>query len=176
MDIIKELENDEGRRYFISKESIEFIIRLMKLNKVRNVLEIGTAKGYSTILLAKNCERVTSIEKYEEQFNQAEKNVKASNLKNIKLRLGDALTVLEDINKKFDLVFIDADKGEYFEYFKKSWDLVNENGLVIFDNTVSHRKYLTELLEYIKQFDYLDLDIGKGLIVVYKKINLPRME
>jgi len=169
MDIIKKLEKDEGRRYFINKESIEFIVKLMKLNKVETVLELGTAKAYSTIILARNCQFVTSIEKYEEQFKEAEKNVKESELKNIKLIHGDALEVLNDINEKFDFIFIDAEMKQYLDYFKKCWDKVKEQGFVIFDNTVSHRKHLTELIEYLKNYEIMDLDIGKGLIVVYKR-------
>lgn len=108
MNILKRLEKDRSRYYFIDKESANFIINIIRSNNIKNILEIGTGKAYSTILFAKNCESITSIEKYENQYLEAKRNVEESELSNIKIIFGDALEVLDLINEKFNLIFIDG--------------------------------------------------------------------
>lgn len=169
MNILKRLEKDRSRYYFIDKESANFIINIIRSNNIKNILEIGTGKAYSTILFAKNCESITSIEKYENQYLEAKRNVEESELSNIKIIFGDALEVLDLINEKFNLIFIDGEKKEYLNYFKKAWDKINDGGFIILDNTLSHRKYLDKFFNYIKPFKYKEINIGKGLVIVNKR-------
>ena len=98
----------------IQKDGLKFLIKMVKENNVKTILEIGTAIGYSAINMAKiDSEiKITTIERNLKMYNEALKNIKEFNLENqIKLIYGDAL--LTQINGKYDLIFIDAAKAQY---------------------------------------------------------------
>ena len=115
--------------------------------KARNILEIGTATGYSGIFLGKianeNGGTFTSIEIDEKRYNKAVENFeKVGILDKNRLILGDALEKIPEIaqieeNSKretFDFIFIDAAKGQYMKFFEMCYDLLNENGIIFIDN------------------------------------------
>ena len=113
------LENIEkyAKEYNIpimQKEGIEFLTDFIRKNNIKKILEIGTAIGYSAIKMAlvdQNIE-IVSIERDDERYEEAVKNVKLFNLENrIKLINQDAFDV--ELNDKFDLIFIDAAKALY---------------------------------------------------------------
>ena len=124
----------------IEKDSIKFIMKYIKLNNVKSILEIGTAIGYSTILMASSNVgvTVTSIERDEKRYMEAVKNVKKCGLeKNIELVYQDAL----DVNlagRSYDLIFIDAAKAQYIKFFEKFSNYLNPGGVIISDNINFH--------------------------------------
>ena len=104
----------------MEKDGMEFLKQFVKLNNVKNILEIGTAIGYSAINMALMGEdiNITSIERDKDRYIKAVKNVKDFNLDNrITLVLADALNFNTD--EKFDLIFIDAAKSQYIKFFNK---------------------------------------------------------
>ena len=129
-------------------EGIEFLVDFIKKNNVKTILEIGTAVGYSAIKMASinsNIE-ITSIERDESRYNQAVENIRNMNLeRRITLILDDALNV--KIDKKFDLIFIDAAKGKNIEFFEKFKYNLHENGYIITDNLKFHGYVDMELSE-----------------------------
>ena len=123
----------------MQKSGVNFLINYINENNVKNVLEIGTAIGYSAIKMASANDKVkiTTIEKDDERYMQALKNIKDCNLeKRITLIRADALDInLED---KYDLIFIDAAKGQYIKFFEKYKKNLNKNGAIISDNIEFH--------------------------------------
>lgn len=145
-------------------QGIDFLTTFVIKHQITNVLEIGTAIGYSAIMmaLANPNLKVTSIERDKERYLEALKNVKKLNLENrITLIFQDALNV--NLKEKFDLIFIDAAKGQnikFFEHFEKN---LTEEGFIITDNIDFHgyvdkdeseikSRNLRSLVKKIKQY------------------------
>ena len=124
----------------IELDSIKFIMKYIKLNNVKTVLEIGTAIGYSAILMANATDTVeiTTIEKDEKRYREAVKNVNARGLdKRIEIVYNDALEV-SLTGRKYDLIFIDAAKGGYIKYFERFSNYLNPGWVIITDNLKFH--------------------------------------
>ncbi len=172
----------------IEKKSIAFIMKYIKEHNVKNILEIGTAIGYSAILMASAKEDafVTTIEKDEERYMEALKNVKACGFdKKVNVVFQDALDVNLSEDIKYDLIFIDAAKAQNTKFFEKYKYFLAKNGAIITDNLKFHgyvgerdkieSKNLKSLvgkiedyIEFLKnnqEFKTTFYDIGDGLSV-----------
>lgn len=141
MGRLKALENyaEENNVPIIQKEGLNFILNYIKENKVKKILEIGTAIGYSAISMALIDEniKITTIERNKEMFSLAKKNIKDFNLeKRINIIYADALEA--EIKDKYDLIFIDAAKAQYIKFFEKYKSNLKENGAIITDNLNFH--------------------------------------
>ena len=124
----------------IELDSIKFIMKYIKMNNVKSVLEIGTAIGYSAILMANATSEVeiTTIERDEKRYREAVKNVNACGLdKRSDIVYNDALEV-NLAGHSYDLIFIDAAKGGYIKYFEKFCNYLNPGGVIITDNLSFH--------------------------------------
>ncbi len=192
-EIIKEIEDyaEKENIPIIEKKSINFINKLIDLNNVETILEIGTAIGYSAIMmaLANDKIKITTIEKDEKRYIEALKNIKKCNLEErITVVFQDALEVnMAGLN--YDLIFIDAAKGQYQRYFDKFQYYLNKGGIIITDNLKFHglvgnkeqagSKNVEKLVEKIEGYiDYLKTnpefatkfyDVGDGLSVSIRK-------
>ena len=116
-------------------DGIKFLTNYIKETKRYNILEIGTAIGYSSILMALQDEniKVTTIEKDEVRYKEALKNIKNLGLDGrINLIFNDALNVT--LNDTYDLIFIDAAKSKNEEFFIKFSNNLKDNGVIITDN------------------------------------------
>ena len=123
----------------MQKDGIEFLINYIKENNINNILEIGTAIGYSSIRMALVNEniKVTTIERDKERFEIAQNNINSFNLQNrINLIYKDALEV--ELNDKYDLIFIDAAKAQNIKFFEKYKNNLENNGTIITDNMYFH--------------------------------------
>lgn len=141
MGRLKALEKyaEENNVPIIQKEGLNFILNYIKENKVKKILEIGTAIGYSAISMALIDEniKITTIERNKEMFSLATKNVKDFKLeKRINIIYADALEA--EIKDKYDLIFIDAAKAQYIKFFEKYKSNLKENGAIITDNLNFH--------------------------------------
>lgn len=177
----------------IEKESIEFINKYIKLNDCKKVLEIGTAIGYSAIMMAKDKEdlEIITIEKDDKRYREALKNIKACELdKRIEVVFNDALET-NFSGYKFDMIFIDASKGQYIKYFDKFKYYLSDGGVIITDNLKFHglvenkdmieSKNVQGIVDKIEKYiDYLKendefvtkfFDVGDGLSVSYRNNN-----
>ena len=139
--MIKEIEKyaKENRIPIMLPDGIEFLCNYIKTNNIKNILEIGTAIGYSAIKMALINEEIniTTIEKDEERYKEAIKNINKMKLdKRINVILKDALEV--NINDKYDLIFIDASKGHNIDFFNKFKNNLNKEGVIITDNLSFH--------------------------------------
>jgi len=189
-ELILEMEDyaQEKNVPIIEKKSIAFIMKYIKDNNVKSILEIGSAIGYSAILMASasNDAFVTTIERDEERYMECLKNVKKCGLdKKINVVFQDALDVNLSEDLKYDLIFIDAAKGQYERFFEKYKYFLKANGAIITDNLKFHgyvgksdkieSKNLKGLVQKIEnyidflkdneEFDTKFYDIGDGLSV-----------
>jgi len=122
---------------------------ISKLIHPKNILEIGTYTGYSALCLAEGMQKegqLITIDKNEELENFAKKYFNKSAYKNqIHQVVGNALDVIPTLTTKFDLVFIDADKSNYINYFNLIIDHMNPGGVILSDNVLWSGKILEDL-------------------------------
>lgn len=144
------LENDVP---IIQKEVKPLLEFLCRLKAPKKILEIGTAIGYSASVMAlasPDDVKITTIERDIDMLYLAMDNIKKSGLSDkIKIIEGDALEVLPMLSGKYDLIFIDAAKGYYNEFFESIFELINDNGLIICDNVLY--KGMTATDELVKR-------------------------
>ena len=152
--ILQELSKETWQKVLIPRMlSGHFQGRILSLlSKIKNpktILEIGTYTGYSALCLAEGLQDegfLHTIDKNEELVDFQKKYFDKSAYKNqIKQHLGDALDIIPTINTKFDLVFIDADKPNYSNYFYAIIDKMNKGGIIISDNVLWSGKVIENL-------------------------------
>ncbi len=139
--MIKEIREyaKENKVPIMQPEGIDFLTTFIIKHQIKNVLEIGTAIGYSAIMmsLCSPTLKVTTIERDEERYLEAIKNIKKLNLENrVTLIFNDALKT--KINEKYDLIFIDAAKAQNIKFFELFERNLNEGGFIITDNMYFH--------------------------------------
>lgn len=120
-------------------EGIDFLTSFVEKKGMKNILEVGTAIGYSAIMIAEvnSNIHVTTIERDEERYMEALKNIKKFNLENrITLIFNDALNV--ELKEEYDLVFIDAAKGKNEDFFHHFENNLKSDGYIITDNMGFH--------------------------------------
>lgn len=179
----------EGYIPIIRDNTAQALINVCKEKSPKKILEIGTAIGYSGLLMLQNCQAfLYTIEKDEQRLAEAEKNFKLFGQEaRVKLILDDALIALEKLcndNEKFDLIFLDGAKGQYIKYYPLIKKLLNHDGILFTDNIYMHgmvkseekiahkhrsmvvnlRKYI-ELLKNDKDFttNFYDIDDGYSI-------------
>ena len=138
LHIMKEYARDNNIP-IMQDEGIDFVRNFIEKKNIKNILEIGTAIGYSAIImcLVNKDVLVTTIERDEQRYMEALKNIKKFGLENrITLIFNDALNV--EFDDKFDLVFIDAAKRKNKEFFEHFVKYLDEDGYVITDNMNFH--------------------------------------
>ena len=175
----------------MQKDGIEFLLKYIKENKVKKILEIGTAIGYSSIRMALLDEDIfiTTIERDEERYIEAKNNINKFNLQNrINLIFKDALEV--ELNDKYDLIFIDAAKGKNRDFFEHFEGNLTSDGYIITDNMYFHGyvempeeeipsknilgivRKIKDYINYLKtsiKYETTFYDKGDGISVTHKK-------
>ncbi len=145
----------------MEEEGITFLTNYIKEHDIKTILEIGTAIGYSAIKMALVDPeiQVTTIERDETRYEEAIQNINTFKLHDrIELIYSDAFDVV--LNKKYDMIFIDAAKAQYQKFFEKFKENLNEHGYIISDNLNFHG--LTHTLDRIE---------SKNLRSLVRKIN-----
>ena len=139
----------EIKRMQVDPSQCYFLHLIIKISNIKNVLEIGTFTGLSalSISLALPADgKLIALDKNEETNRVANSFFKKANQDHkIKTIIKPALESLDELkNSKFDMVFIDADKMNYKEYYERSLKLINKNGLIIIDNVLWHGEVADE--------------------------------
>ena len=128
-----------------------FLSIISKMKSPSTILEIGTYTGYGTLCLSEGLKedgKIFTIDRNEELLKIQNKYFEESGKRDKIIQLtGDAKEILNDLNEKYDLVFIDADKENYIEYFKQVSGRLNKNGIIISDNVLWSGKVLDSSLE-----------------------------
>ena len=165
---------------------------ISQIKKPKNILEIGTYTGYSALCLAEGLStdgKLITIDKDKSLDSIVGDFFSRSKYANqIDRKIGEALNLIPEIKLKFDLVFIDADKKNYKNYFNQVFDMLNVGGVIIVDNVLWNGKvtdleknhndkitvYMNEFNEYIKKnkkVSKLILPVRDGLTIIIKNEN-----
>ncbi|MCR4589514.1 MAG: O-methyltransferase [Lachnospiraceae bacterium] len=183
-----------SQRIPIIRKDTQALLRfLMESYRPERILEIGTAVGFSAILMASYTDdycRIFTIENYEKRIPAARKNIEESGFSHrIELIEGDADDVLPALQDRFDMIFIDAAKAQYPFYLKESLRLLKPGGLIAADNCLQdgdilESRYAVErrnrtihkrMREFLKditaseEFTSVVLPIGDGVTLAYRK-------
>lgn len=125
----------------IIRPAMQSLMRfLLKLHRPARILEVGTAIGFSAVLMAEygpdNC-HITTIEKYEKRIPLAKANFEASGYADrITLLEGDAADILKELDEPFDMIFMDAAKAQYIHFMPDVMRLLKTGGLLVSDNVM----------------------------------------
>ena len=190
--MLKEIElyAKENRVPIMLSDGINYLCNYIKENNIKNILEIGSAIGYSAIKMAlvNDDINITTIEKDVDRYSVAVDNIKKFNLENrINIILGDALET--KIEGEYDLIFIDASKGNNINFFNKYSKNLKSYGIIITDNLLFHGlvrdekmiktknqrgivrkiKQFVEFLDNNNEFETLYLDVGDGIAISRRK-------
>lgn len=182
---------EENRVPIIKDEGLRFLVEHIKKYDVKDILELGSAIGYSAIMMANVDEdiMITTVEKDEERYDMAVENIEKCHLSDrIDIHLGDALTFETD--KKYDMIFLDLAKSKYDVMLNRFYPNLKEGGIVIVDNLGMYglvfeeelhvKRRVRQLVEKIKIFrtniindERFDTtiydDIGDGIGVLVKR-------
>ena len=174
----------------IMDDSLEVIREIIKKENPKRILEIGTAVGYSASMFAIYAKEaiVDTIELNEERYNEAKINVEKIGLSDrINIHLGNAVEILPTFNEKYDMIFIDANKGKYPIFLQEAIRLSHKGSVIVADNILykgyvmsdynlhKQRTAVRHLREYIKdsteneKLDTKILEVGDGLAISYVK-------
>lgn len=198
MDKFKELEDyaKENEIPIIEKDGLEIIIKILKENKVSNVLEIGSAIGYSALSFNEYAKvKVDSIEREQKMYEIAMRNIENYQRENdITIYHADALEFDEESLDKYDCVYIDAAKAQYKSFLYKYEKCLKEGGIVLFDNLLFHGyvyeksneeksksfkqmiSKIKDFIEYVEKnpkydFDFIKKGDGIGVLKLNKNYN-----
>ena len=173
------------KRMQIDPTQCHLLHLIIKISNIKNVLEIGTFTGLSALsisLALPDDGKLIALDKNEETSKVALSFFKKANQEHkIQVIIKPALETLEELtNQKFDMVFIDADKMNYKEYYEKSFRLINQGGLIIIDNVLWHGevadeknldKYTVNIREFNdhvsndKRVEQIIIPLGDGMTV-----------
>lgn len=186
---------DYAREKFIPvalDDTIIFLRELIKQNKPSQILEIGTAIGYSGINMLQSYDKshLTTVEYNLNRYYEAEQNFKKFGLENrVSQILGDAekeLKILCEQNKKFDFIFLDGPKGQYLAYLPLLVALLDDDGILVSDDVLfmglvqgeekvkhKHRTMILRLRKYLEEVNKNGLttqvfDVGEGMAITRK--------
>ncbi len=181
----------EDKVPIIMDDTLSVIDNILKENNVKSILEIGTAVGYSAICFTEYLQAdgfIDTIERDEMRVIEARENIKKAEVEDkINIYFGDAVEILPTINKKYNIIFIDAAKGKYPFFLKEALRMLDDKGIIFADNVLykgyvmsdynKHKqrtavRNLREFIAEIQENDELDveiLDVGDGLAIAKKK-------
>ena len=170
----------------VMDDSLEVIKQILIENNPKRILEIGTAVGYSASQFAKYAKEavIDTIELNEQRYNEAKENIKKIGIEDrVNIYLGNAVEILPTFEEKYDIFFIDANKGKYPVFLQEAIRLSKKGSIIIADNILykgyvmsdyNHHKQRTavrHLREYIKEtqenekLDTKILEVGDGLAI-----------
>lgn len=140
--VLEQIEREALDAYvpIIRKETQSFLKALIMIKKPLRILEVGTAVGFSAILMSGYMPRdgrITTIEKYEKRIPAAQENFRRAGVEDkITLIEGDALDVMKSLDGWYDFIFMDAAKGQYIHYLPEAVRLLTAGGVLVSDNVL----------------------------------------
>lgn len=194
-EIIETIEQEALDTFvpIIRKETQSFLKVLLMMNRPKRILEVGTAVGFSAILMSEYMPEdghITTIENYEKRIPIATENFKRAGKEDkITLIQGDALEVMKELEGPYDFIFMDAAKGQYINYMPEALRLLSQGGVLMSDNVLQDgdiiesrfaverrnrtihsrmREYLYELTHH-EQLQTSILPLGDGVALSIKK-------
>jgi len=171
--IILEMEDyaKEHNVPIVTKEVAEYLKFMIDSHKITNILEVGTAIGYSGSVMLQGNDKVklTTLEIDEKRHNLAKINFEKMGFSSrVTQILGDALEEIPKLEDQFDFIFIDASKGKYMNFYKDSYKLLKKDGIIFIDN-IMFRGYLYN--EYPKRFKTIVRKLNEFIEYLYENEN-----
>lgn len=177
----------------IKKETAALLKTLVAMKQPKEILEVGTAVGYSALLMSRvmppGC-HITTIEKYEKRIPIAKENFQRAGMQEaITLLEGDAEEILKDLSGPYDFIFMDAAKGQYIHWLPMILKMLSSGGVLVSDNVLQDgdliesryaverrnrtihgrmREYLYALT-HMKEFETSIVPIGDGITISVKR-------
>ncbi len=192
LDLFAEIEKyaDEHNVPIINKDSRQLLMDTVKKNAPKSILEVGTAVGYSALVMAENMPpngKIITIEQDANRIDTAYDFItRAGRIEQIQLMDGDASVILDQLEDTFDMVFIDAAKGQYLDYLEKVMDKLSVGAVIVADNVLFRGmvmsnepplkryrtivKRLREYLDFVNQdprFSTTIYEEGDGVAISY---------
>ncbi|MDD2870591.1 MAG: class I SAM-dependent methyltransferase [Candidatus Gracilibacteria bacterium] len=162
----------------ISDVNAKFLIDLIKISQTKNMLEVGTANGFSAINFGIELEKVggklLSIDFSPKSHNEALENIKQVNLQNtVSLILGNALDEIPKLaDNVYDFIFIDGMMRRSKDFLELSWPKLKNGGIIIIDDVIKFREKMVGLWEYLAEhnieYNVLPIDIDDGVMMIVK--------
>lgn len=171
----------------LQDDSLRLIETILEIKKPLSILEVGTAVGFSSLTFSKHLGtggKIITLELNENMVEIARKNIETLGMQDvIKVEHTDAYEYMTTLNEKFDVIFIDAAKGQYMKYLEQALRLTQKGSIIIADNVLfkgrvlggynehKHRTAVTRLREYIKaitentNLESTVLDVGDGVAI-----------
>ena len=194
-ELLEKIEKEARENYVpvIRKETQNLLKLLLAMNRPRSILEVGTAVGFSALLMEEynpvEC-KITTIENYEKRISIAKENFLRAGKQNvIELIEGDAALVLKELQESYDFIFMDAAKGQYINFLPEVMRLLKSGGVLVSDNVLQDgdiiesrfavtrrnrtihkrmRDYLYEIT-HVKDLTTSVLPLGDGVTISVKK-------
>lgn len=194
-ELLEKIEKEARENYVpvIRKETQNLLKLLLAMNRPRSILEVGTAVGFSALLMEEynpvEC-KITTIENYEKRISIAKENFLRAGKQNvIELIEGDAAMVLKELQESYDFIFMDAAKGQYINFLPEVMRLLKSGGVLVSDNVLQDgdiiesrfavtrrnrtihkrmRDYLYEIT-HVKDLTTSVLPLGDGVTISVKK-------
>lgn len=187
LELLKQ-EARENHVPILQDASMQIIKTILAIKKPNKILEIGTAVGYSALCFSEYLSGenavIKTVELNYETSEIAKKNIEEiSDENNIQVTNMDAYEFMKSLDESFDIIFIDAAKGQYMKYLEEAYRLSKEGTIIIADNVLlrgmvlggynehKHRTAVTRLREYLKEvtenqkLETMVLDVGDGLAI-----------
>lgn len=162
----------------ISDKTAQFLKDIIRISGVKNLLEIGTANGYSTINLAEaireNNGYILTIDHSLPSYNQAVANIKMVGMDDIvTLVFANAIEYIPMItDTTFDMLFIDGHKRRTIEFFRRAYPLLRDGGVVIIDDVIKFAHKMSNFYEFLEEnnvdYSVLKIDEDDGVIMIVK--------
>ena len=175
LDEIYAFGQEHGGMWNLHPDAGAFIHVLLQAIVARQVLEIGTSNGYSTIWITDALEStggwLTSLEAEPEKVRMATENLERAKLsERVEIVQGDARESMQSLTKRFDFVLIDADKPSYEHYLDEALQRSRPGAIIMADNVDSHAEELAGFLERVGRDPWLEdirLPYGGGQVLMY---------
>ena len=181
-------EHSQSAHLQISPDQSEFLKIIIRIGNYKNILELGTYLGYSTLGMAlATSGSILTIDKDDRFIEKAKSFWEKSNVSHkIKFIQGTAIDEIEKLPQtSFDMIFVDADKTNNIKYYEKCKSLLTDNGILIFDNVLWKGKVseetddskaikIKEFNSYVKSDNYFEISlisIGDGMMLCKKKVS-----
>lgn len=154
--VLRRIEGSTRWRYLpiVGRDRGRILVEPVRRHRPRRVLEVGTFVGYSAILMGRELGRgseIITIEIVEEKAERARENIRDAGLEpRVEVLAGDALELIPLLDGEFDMVFLDADKGEYFEYLSLVEGMLRKGSVVVADNVRSSSYSMRGYLDYVR--------------------------
>lgn len=194
-ELLEEIEKEARKDYvpIIRKETQNLLKLLLAMNRPKRILEVGTAVGFSALLMEEynpvEC-RITTIENYEKRIPIARENfLRAGKQQAIELLEGDATQILKELQEPYDFIFMDAAKGQYINFLPEVLRLLKPGGVLVSDNVLQdgdiiqsrfavtrrNRTIHKRMRDYLYELTHMEnlttsvLPMGDGVTISVKK-------